>query len=211
MAATTYTKKRRQGAGDDELLLKSDEDKWITDWSRDGRFLVYNTLTEKADIWALPLVGDRKPVPFFRTQFAEALSKVSPDGQWMAYVSNESGQSELYVRPFRQTLKEGSPASADRWQISAGDGGSAVWRRDGKELFYHTGGKIMAVEVKTRISKGRSVFEASVPKLLFDAKAFGYDYFVATADGQQLLVNIPIAEERPLSINVVLNWPALLK
>ena len=199
------------GAGDDELLLKSDEDKAITDWSKDGRFLVYNNLTEDRDISVLPIAEGRKPILVLGTQFFEGHSKLSPDGQWMVYMSNESGRGELYVRPFKRPSSKENQATGEHWMISTQGGGGAQWPGDGKEVFYNSGGKIMAVLVKAGVSQGRPAFEAGVPKLLFDPHGVGYDKFAVTADGQRFLVNIPIAEEKAQSVNVVLNWTALLK
>jgi Tol biopolymer transport system component len=203
--------KAASGAGDDELLLKSDEDKWITDWSKDGRFLAYTTLTENRDIWLLPLSGDRKPIPFLQTQFREGGARLSSDGQWMVYGATESDRMEVYARPFGRASGEGSKESAEKVQISNQGGYFPLWRDDGKELFYLTDGKIMAVDVKSSVSIGRPALLAGVPKLLFDPKAVGYDYFAVSRDGQRFLVNVPLAEERPPSVTVILNWNAGLK
>jgi Tol biopolymer transport system component len=204
--------KSSNGAGEEKLVFKSDEDKWITDWSSDGRFLVYNTLTENADIWVLPLEGDRKPIPFLQTRFGEALSRLSPDGHWIVYWSNDSGRSATYVRPFGWRSSEGNEAPSERWQISTQGGGFGQWRRDGKELFYlGPGGKIIAVAVKTGVSKGRPTFEAGVPKPLLAPPAVEYDSFAVTADGLRFLLNVPISEEKSRSFTLVLNWTALLK
>jgi serine/threonine protein kinase/Tol biopolymer transport system component len=199
--------KASSGEGEDELLLKSDEDTWTNNWSSDGRFLLYNTLTENADIWARPLIeGDRQPIPLVQTQFGEGGASLSGDGQWMAYGSNISGRSEVYVRLFRPGSGKGSQVPPESWLISTQGGGSPIWRRDGRELFYRTGGKIMAVEVKTGVSKGRPTFKAGVPKLLFDPRAVDYDDFAVTTDGQRFLINIPLLEDKARSVTVVLNW-----
>jgi serine/threonine protein kinase len=198
------------GEGDDELLLKSDEDIWLTDWSSDGRFLVYNTITANADIWALPLDGDRKPIPLVQTQFGEAISTLSADRQWMAYESDISGRAETYVRPFRPASRNGSRMPPESWLISTQGGRSPIWRRDGTELFYQSDGKIMVVDAKTGVSKGRPTFQAGVPKLLFDPKAV-FDYFAVTRDGQRFLVNVLVGEEKFQSVTVILNWNAGLK
>ncbi|MBI2833800.1 MAG: serine/threonine-protein kinase, partial [Acidobacteria bacterium] len=124
-----------------------------TDWSSDGRFVTY-TNTEsptRADLWVLPLFGDRKPYPFLKTEFDESQARFSPDGRWMAYVSNESGRLEVYVRPF--------PGPGTKWQISPNGGSQPQWRRDGKELFYIAADhRLMAVAVKSG-----AMFEAAAP------------------------------------------------
>jgi hypothetical protein len=97
--------KTASGAGGDEVLLKSPESKTPDDWSRAGRFLLYSVFDRKtmSDLWVLPLQGDRKPVPYLNTEFSEAQGQFSPDGHFVAYRSDESGQSEIYVRPFPAT------------------------------------------------------------------------------------------------------------
>ncbi len=121
------------GAGQDELLLRSDRNLVASDWSHDGRFLLYWSTDPNArrDIWVLPLSGDRKPSPFLRSTFNEYNAKFSPDDHWVAYESDESGRDEIYVRPF--PVPEGG---GGRWMISHGGGTQPRWRGDGKELFY---------------------------------------------------------------------------
>src|SRR5207248_11172645 len=105
-------------------------DKSALAWSSDGRFLLYavQDATTQADIWALPLVGERTPFPVVQTQFDEIQGQFSPDGQWIAYASNESGRYEIYIRSFA--------AAGTKRQVSTGGGLQPRWRRDGKELFY---------------------------------------------------------------------------
>jgi Tol biopolymer transport system component len=95
-------RKASNGAGEDELLLNTDQDKVPNSWSRDGRLLIYYSVDPKTnvDLWALPLEGDRKPIPLLRTEFQEAFGAVSPDERWLAYLSSESGNNEIYIRPF---------------------------------------------------------------------------------------------------------------
>jgi len=121
-----FYQKASDGSGDDQLLLKSDENKIPTDWSRDGRFLLYNATASKTgnDLWVLPLEGDRKPIPFLRTEFAEGQGRFSPDGRWIAYVSSESGDAEVYVRPF-------SPNSSG---AGSNAGGKCGWSRKAAAL-----------------------------------------------------------------------------
>src|SRR5262249_36630279 len=132
------------------------------DWSPDGRYLLYMAVDPKtrSDLWVLPVAsgtaGDRKPVPYLRTPAWEAQGQFSPDGRWIAYTSDESGQSQIYVQSF--------PAGGGKYQVSTGGGTQPRWRRDGKELFYIAAdGKLMAVDVKTAPK-----FEIDVPKALFD-------------------------------------------
>ena len=138
------------GAGHEDLLLKSDHPKFATDWSRDGRFLLYYDVDPqtKSDLWVLPTdaVSDgRKPVPFLRTEFNEANGKFSPDGHWVAYESDESGRYEIYVRPF-----PAPDGGGGKWMVSQAGGRGPYWRGDGKELFYLApDGNVMAAAVST--------------------------------------------------------------
>jgi serine/threonine protein kinase/Tol biopolymer transport system component len=186
------------GAGEDELLLKSDLEKRPTSWSSDGRFIVYYQIDPKtkADVWVLPLFGDRKPFPFLQTGATEVSGRLSPDMKWLAYTSDESGRPEIYVRPF--------PAGGGQWQVSKNGGGTARWRRDGKELFYIEGRKVMAVAVK-----GGATFEAGTPQLLFDARQSSQPViYTVTGDGQRFLFNTLVEEARSRQLTVVLNWAA---
>ncbi len=201
--------KAASGAAKDELLTTvSGVNSGPTDWSPDGRFLLYEQSGEKTgfDLWLLPLFGDRKPMPFLQTQFDEGQGRFSPDGHWVAYASTESGRPEVYVQTF--------PASGGKWQISNGGGMLPLWRRDGKELFYVVPavGRLMSVEVKTSPQ-----FEASAPKFLFQApfalthQMDAGNHYAVSADGQRFLLNLPMQENASSPITVVLNWTAGLK
>jgi serine/threonine protein kinase len=191
--------KLSSGAGGEEELLKSPGQKQVVDWSPDGRFILYFSAgaNTKSDIWVLPLEGDRKPYPLLQTEFAETGARFSADGRWVAYVSNETGTPEVYVREFQ--------GSGGRWRVSTGGGNSPRWRRDGKELFYASGGKLMAVDVKA----SGSSFEPGVPKLLFETSV--PLVFDVSGDGQRFLFLAPVEESSPEPIDVVLNWTADLK
>ena len=207
--------KAANGAGNEELLVKSNEDKYATDFSRDGQFLAYSSLNPKTafDLWVLPLKGAGKPLTFLRSQFGEVVGQFTPDGKWMAYQSNESGRWAIYVRPFRADATHNNHAPDGRWPVSSGDGVFPRWRGDGKELFYldDSENRIMAVEVTIGQSNGQPTFRAAVPHELFKAAAIGPVPFTVTHDGRRFLVDTKIGEERSRSISVVLNWPALLK
>ena len=209
------------GAGNDDLVLKSNENKFAQDWSRDGRFLLYSaTITGGSqgrgfsfDSWVLPLTpgnpGDRKPEPYLKTEFNESQGRFSPDSRYIAYRSDASGKDEIYVQPF-------PAASGGKWTVSQGGGFAPRWRADGKELFYISAdGKMMAVEVSTT-----PVFKAGIPKALFQTTvlattglARNVTRYDVTADGKKFLVNsmLPAAALAPSPITVVLNWTALLK
>ncbi len=192
------------GAGQDELLLKADNWKYANDWSRDGRFIMYqeNNPKTRRDLWILPLDGERKPFPYLQTSFNERDARFSPDSKWVAYSSDESGSSEIYVRPF--------PDTGSKWRISTRGGSEPRWRRDGKELFYiATDMKLMVVEVKSGTK-----FEASVPRDLFDLrsiKGVGGNNYTVTGDGQRFLIVTSLEETNAEPFTVVLNWMAGLK
>lgn len=192
--------KLSSGAGSEEAILKSGDRRFPSDWSLDGRFILYyqNSPNTQWDLWVLPLFGDRQPIPFIQTKFSELRGVFSPDARWIAYQSNESGSYQVYVQSF--------PPSGGKWQISSDGGDWPRWRRDGKELFYLTAnGRLMAVEVKTNAS----AFEFSVPKPLFETHTTtGY---AVTADGQRFLLDTPVEESASAPITVVLNWAAEVK
>jgi hypothetical protein len=184
--------------GQEDVLLASDRVKYASDWSRDGRYIVYDTADTKTklDIWVLPLFGDRKPVPFLQTEFDEWLGHLSPDGKWMVYVSNQSGRYEVYVQTF--------PPSGATWQVSTEGGLHPRWRRDQQELFYIASDqKLMAVPVHAT-----STFEYRVPVPLFETRianvfAVRAPYEVSR-DGQRFLLSSAANESVPLT--VVANW-----
>jgi Tol biopolymer transport system component len=198
--------KPASGRGNEELLLKTSSPKFPTDWSSDGKLLLYmeTNARGKYDIWILPLEGDRKPKPFLQDDYNKFDANFSPDGKWIAYCSDESGQPQVYVLPF--------PAPGGKYQVSTAGGTNPRWRRDGKELFYIRGdGKLMAVEVKAG-----STFEPGATKPLFDTpvrfvgSSWPYDTYAVSADGQRFLIN-DFTETSAPPITVVLNWTADLK
>jgi serine/threonine protein kinase len=190
--------KSSSGVVQEELLLKSEHPKYASDWSADGRFLLYVEGDPQTgnDIWVLPLTGDRKPEPVVRTQFAEALPKFSPDGRWIAYTSNESGRTEIYMQGF--------PKAASRTQISTAGGTLPHWRRDGKELFFTSvNGEMMAVDIGFAADGG---LKAGRPTKLFSVSALGW--WNVTPDGQRFLINTLGQQTTGVvtPITAVLNW-----
>jgi Tol biopolymer transport system component len=203
--------KASNGTGSEEILLKSATSKIASHWSRDGRFLLYADTNPKtkSDLWVLPLTGDRAPIPFLQTEFNESQGQFSPDGKWIAYVSDESGRPEIYVQPFPP-----SSGGGGRWMVSNGGGTQPRWRPDGKELFYLASDRtVMAAEVTPG-----PAFQAGVPKALFDGpvltgigNAPSTRWDVAAGGQRFLMVTNPQTDSASGSINLVLNWEAGLK
>jgi Tol biopolymer transport system component len=196
------------GVGTEQLLLEDNVgNKYPTSWSPDGRSILYFTGTSTsqtgADLFVLPLSGDRKPIPFLNTQFNEIAGHFSPDGRWVAYYSNESGRYEVYVASF--------PGPGGKWQISTSGGKSARWRRDGTEIFYlDPDNKLMAAAVN---GKGSSL-EVGAVKPLFQTRAASPNYqypYDVSADGQRFLINTLPEQTASEPITVVVNWTAGLK
>jgi eukaryotic-like serine/threonine-protein kinase len=194
-------RKVSSGAGNQEILLKTDLSKEATDWSNDGRFIIFQTYTQKTggDIWVLPLAGDLKPYPLLETEFEETQAFFSPDGRWFAYTSNETGRTEVYVQSFPQT--------GGKWLISTAGGSQPHWRGDGKELFYIAPDKtLMAVDINAGFT-----LETSTPRALFTTQVSSYSApsrYVVTADGHRFLINGPGGEASQTPVTVVMNWTA---
>ena len=180
--------------GMEELLFRSPESRHLTDWSHDSRLLIYSARSQKTgmDLWMLPM-DDRKPLPLRQTPADESQGRWSPDGRWIAYVSDESGSEEVYVRPV--------PPSEGRWQISSRGGTHPRWSADGREIYFLSPeGQLMAVEVRAA-----ATLQLGVERLIFDVH--GADDFAVSPDGR-FLVPVPVDEGRDRQLQVVLNWAA---
>jgi len=194
------------GSGEANLLLKTGTDKFPTDWSLDGRFLLYTdmNLKTRADVWMLPMAGDPSPTPVMQTEFNEWNAQLSPDGHWVAYTSDESGRAEVYVQSF--------PVSGKKLQISADGGTEPRWRRDGRELFYVAANRMLMVVTVT----SAPTFGLSRPMRLFDARLdtsignFHSTHYAVSADGQRFLMNVA-TDSSSSPIAVALNWKAGLR
>ena len=197
--------KASSGSGDDVRLLDSDLYKFPTDWSRDGRTLLYRQMNERnnLDIWALPIVGAAAgpPVAFVRTEANETAGTFSPDGARVAYASDESGRFEVYVRGF--------PSGEGRRQISAGGGMSPLWRDDGREIYFQApDGTLMAAEVQPGPD-----FDVRPPVPLFafrPAAVLTATFYAPSLDGQRFLVSSVADDQSGASLTVILDWTALL-
>ncbi|HEY6051349.1 MAG TPA: protein kinase [Thermoanaerobaculia bacterium] len=195
--------KAADGDGQEKLLLHTEEQKVATDFSRDGRYLAFQSRGRDTrwDIWVLPLFGDGKPFPFVKTTFVEVLPVFSPDGRYIAYQSNASGRAEVYVQSF--------PEPGGKWQISTAGGYEPRWRADGKELYYRGDDqKLMAVGIETNPK-----FTAGMPKALFQSRfetAITRNRYMPSPDGSRFLAVGTLGRESITPTTVALNWFAEL-
>ena len=189
------------GSGIPERLIRGEIYLWPGSWSPDGRVLAFTEVdpTTGWDIWVLEIEGDRKARPFLQTPSNEGGAVFSPDGRWLAYQSDEAGRAEIYVRPF--------PGPGGKSQISTEGGTEPVWSRDGRELFYRNGDKMIVAAVETKPG-----FAAGKPKLLFEGhyETSIYPYepnYDVSPDGQRfLMIKASEQESAATQLNVVLNW-----
>jgi serine/threonine protein kinase/Tol biopolymer transport system component len=196
---------------DEEGALKVATDVNPNSWSADGRFLLV-TKTDAAglnDLWAVPMVGQQKPFPVVESPFDERRAQFSPDDRWVAYESNESGQFEIYIRPF--------PGPGGKRQISTAGGTQVRWRRDGKELFYVApDGRLMAASISTGLN-GQTVTTAGVVPLFMTHFASGANIVADTcqydvAPDGRFLMNVSVDDDvRAPPITIMVNWRSALK
>jgi len=205
---TSLYQKTINGVGQEEILDKTPGSFAVPlDWSSDGRYLIEGVLAgPKLSIWVLPLSkgqanGNQKSSPYLDEPFNEVGGKLSPNGEWLAYASDETGRYEVYVQTF--------PKRGGKWPVSINGGSRPNWSRDGKQLYFVAGdGKLMAVNVK---SGSGGAFEAGAPEALFDPHMAGnqFTWFGVTKDGRFLFPTAAEQSGRPVTI--VVNWPSLLK
>jgi Tol biopolymer transport system component len=202
------------GASDERPLLVTQQSKSPSDWSRDGRFLLYASEdpTMGSDLWALPMTGDGKPFPVVRTNADEREGQFSADGRWVAYVSSATGIDEVYIQAF--------PGPGGKKQVSTNGGVDPRWGRDGRELFYVApDGTLMAVEIHVD-PDGRAV-NPGPPVALFQTRLatgaaitsglFGTRPQYAVASDGLFLMNVTVDDNVPSPISIVLNWATALK
>jgi Tol biopolymer transport system component len=183
----------------DQVLVNDNERKILSDWSPAGDYLVYATLNPntKLDLVILPMSGDRKPIPLLHTPFNESEGRISPNGRWIAYVSDESGTQEVYVQRF--------PSLGDKRIVSIGGGVEPMWRRDGKELFYLSPDySIVSVPFEPseppRIGQPTPLFRAPVNT------SSTRNHYVVSPDGQRFLINVEDQSTYLSPITVMVNW-----
>jgi Tol biopolymer transport system component len=206
---TSIYQRLSNGASPEEPLVSSAELKFNPQWAPDGQSIIYAQLNPKTnvDLYLLSLSGEKKSTSWLQTNFIEAQARFSPNGRWIAYISNETEQFEVYVDSF--------PATGAKVVISIGGGSQPQWRADGRELYYYAPDrKLMAVEVNGdgptfKVGEARPLFEIRVASI--DQSFPGNGYYTVTHDGKRFLVSsLPEAPERQ-QINVIVNWAADIK
>ena len=212
--AASLRLKPADGSADQTLVTKTNRTT-VSDWSHDGRWLVFTegSPTTAADIWLLenPLSAagaGRKPIPWLQTPARESSGQISPDGKWMAFTSDESGTRAVYVRPFRVPVGPADP----QWRVSVGSSlsGEPRWRADSKELFYVDYDRAIVAVMGAPIGSGPEPVGAPVPLVEFrrggnflpEANALIYS---PTADGQKFLISANVGTVAP-SVRLILNW-----
>ena len=172
------------GAAEEKALHPNIEDERPQSWSPDGRFLILDSRPQSRqnspEVAILPLTGDGKPFSYLKASYANSGGQLSPDGRWLAYVSNESGRPEVYVTAF--------PQAKGKWQVSSTGATTPRWRRDGRELFFcQTDGLLMAAEVTV----GKDSFAVGSIKPLSERRVF-QTFYAATydvfPDGQRFIM-----------------------
>jgi eukaryotic-like serine/threonine-protein kinase len=197
--------KNVSGAGGEERVTQASNPQSTYDWSADGRFILFG---ETGDLWILPMAPegkpaqDRKPIPYLRTPFHEWRGRFSsnPAPRWIAYDSDESGRREVYIDTF--------PERRSKTRISTSGGIHPEWGPGGRELFYVSlDYKLIAVSLKLTVDSAKP----AVPRELFALPAVetSFSPYQVAPDGQRFLVRA--AQERETTLNLIVNWPALLK
>ena len=192
------------GSAGEQPLLTSGVSKFPTDWSRDGKYIVFANwdVKTKWDLWVLPASGDSKPVPFVVSDFDAFQAYFSPDGRFIAYTSNESGRYEVYIQEF----SPGGKGGGARWQVSTRGGAQPQWHPGGNELFYLAADKkLMAVPLgsgaRSEPGTPRPLFQTQVPGLV-NAR----NHYAIGSAGDKFLINTVVGESSSGAIVVTLNW-----
>jgi eukaryotic-like serine/threonine-protein kinase len=197
-----YMKNFAQGTSE-ERLFDSSLVNLPSGWSTDGRFVIYSVRDPKKsfDIWALDLKENRKQIPVAQTDFDELNGQISPDGNWIAYESNETGRFEIYIAPFMH--------SGMKTLVSSQGGVYAIWKSDGRELFYmDPNNRMMSVQVRPGTS-----LDVDSPQPLFQAPATSgwSSAYAVSSDGQRFLLNTVAPQQPPVPpIDVLIHWSQLL-
>lgn len=182
-----------------EPIRRFDEPVQVTDWTPDGRSLVVSRRMEttREDLWLVPLRGGREPEPLVATPFADVQGVISPDGRWVAYVSDESGRFDVYV----ERALDRAPGPGTRERVTSGGGSDPRWSRDGRTLFFRRGSEIHAATP----ALGRGSNDAAATSMLLETEADIRSFDVAPR-GDRFLLNLPVATD-PEPATLVVHWP----
>jgi serine/threonine protein kinase/Tol biopolymer transport system component len=199
----SFRSKLADGSGADETLLGKEFDDASaapSSISPDGKRLLFSSHSPAGatGTYALSLDGSGKIQPFLQATFNQSQAQFSPDGHWVVYVSNESGRDEIYVQSF--------PGPGGKWMISAEGGSNALWARNGREIFFRNGDKMLSVPVETQ-----PTFKAGTTRVLFQSPSYGLGYDVAP-DGQHfLMIKEKEAPASSKELSIILHWTDELK
>jgi Tol biopolymer transport system component len=187
--------------GGEELLLSDGMSKTPWSWSPDGKYVVYSNVGAGgggvANLWVLPLSGGQKPFPLLPSDYTQLFGRVSPEGQWIAFTSDESGERQVYITSFPD-------ASRAKYQVSSSGGTEPRWRGDGKEIFFVNGNTLLSASVDSSAAG----LQIGVPKPLVQFRSTGIprSNYGVRPDGQQFLVNVRAEERTSAPVTVVMNW-----
>jgi dipeptidyl aminopeptidase/acylaminoacyl peptidase len=201
--------KASDNTGEEELLHEVSNSRFATphSWSPDGTFVLFGVASTDTgrDLWTVAVTGERTAAPLQRSAFSESQGQISPDGRWLAYVTDETGAFEIYVRP--------ASGTGGKWAVSSGGGRAPRWRGDSRELFYLSSSHLMAVDV----TSAGPAFVAGEPRELFSVSdlALGAGHsdhfaYAAAADGQRFLLTRrgSVATAAASPIVIVFDWAA---
>jgi eukaryotic-like serine/threonine-protein kinase len=193
------------GSGTETLLWKSEDPVFPQSWSPDGTAIACLRIrNDNSDVWILPTDGNLRPTPLLETPFAEVQPEFSPDGRWIAYASNESGRFEVFVRPY--------PGPGGKIQVSNEGGFEPAWRRDGKELFYRSGAKMMSAAVRpgsaNPFGKPVTIFEKSG---LYSEPNLERRLYDVAPDGTRFVMLRAIPVDTPPQLRVLTGWTELAR
>ncbi|MEO5988176.1 MAG: protein kinase [Candidatus Eisenbacteria bacterium] len=199
--AAGITTKQLTGSGETQLLTPVTDEVVLKDWSRDGSTIFYDRPTALGtDIWVLPTTGERKPRPFLNGAYNEFSGRLSPDGRFLAYVSDESGREEVYVQTY--------PDRNEKWQVSTRGGDDPRWADSGKELFYLSPDQqLMSVPILLQ-----PTFDPGAPQALFNSRVMlpgqQRSHYGVTSDGGTFILFTPASTRTRPTTTVVVNWTA---